>query len=336
MARFAWLRALAASGSFAVCGIEASELGAGGVPVRRARLFFGVVSACSIVVAVAAAAPPDSAPAECKKQVANALKALDPVLGGSRKLQKGAAGTIEAAIAAYVPARMHPVDEGTLPATHAAGTCPSEMANVANRFCIDKWEDSLVEKLADGSTKAWSPYQSPADGKTFVAKSASGAVPQGYVSASTAEKSCKEAGKRLCQPVEWRAACGGSNGYAYPYGGTRSEGKCHDKGAAPMVTYHADTMSKGWGLAELNDPRNNQLDGGLALTGASADCVNDYGVYDMVGNLHEWTADKNGTFQGGYWLDTSQHGDGCAYRTIAHGYDYHDYSTGFRCCADLP
>jgi formylglycine-generating enzyme required for sulfatase activity len=54
----------------------------------------------------------------------------------------------------------------------------------------------------------------------------------------------------------------------------------------------------------------------------------------MVGNLDEWTADPNGTFQGGFWLDTSQHGDGCAYRTIAHPYDYHDYSTGFRCCAD--
>jgi sulfatase modifying factor 1 len=53
----------------------------------------------------------------------------------------------------------------------------------------------------------------------------------------------------------------------------------------------------------------------------------------MVGNLHEWTADPNGTFQGGYWLDTSQHGDGCAYRTISHGFTYHDYSTGFRCCA---
>jgi formylglycine-generating enzyme required for sulfatase activity len=54
----------------------------------------------------------------------------------------------------------------------------------------------------------------------------------------------------------------------------------------------------------------------------------------MVGNLHEWTADPNGTFQGGYWLDTSLHGDGCAYRTIAHPFDYRDYSIGFRCCAD--
>jgi formylglycine-generating enzyme required for sulfatase activity len=133
--------------------------------------------------------------------------------------------------------------------------------------------------------------------------------------------------------VEWRAACGGSQGFAYPYGPTRTAGKCHDTGAAPMLVFHAAEMKKGWGLVELNDPRNNQLDGTVAKTGAFPECVNDYGAFDMVGNLHEWTADPNGTFQGGYWLDTAQHGDGCAYRTISHGFSYHDYSTGFRCCA---
>jgi formylglycine-generating enzyme required for sulfatase activity len=102
-----------------------------------------------------------------------------------------------------------------------------------------------------------------------------------------------------------------------------------------MMVFHAATMkTPGWGKEQLNDPRNLQLANTIGKTGDYPECVNDYGVYDMVGNLHEWTADPNGTFQGGYWLDTSQHGDGCAYRTIAHGYTYHDYSTGFRCCAD--
>jgi hypothetical protein len=55
----------------------------------------------------------------------------------------------------------------------------------------------------------------------------------------------------------------------------------------------------------------------------------------MVGNLHEWTSDPYGTFQGGYYLDTQINGEGCAYRTTAHDFDYHDYSTGFRCCGDL-
>ena len=96
-------------------------------------------------------------------------------------------------------------------------------------------------------------------------------------------------------------------------------------------------VQRSWSLvtnADMNDPRLDQMAGTVARTGQHAQCVNDWGVYDMVGNLHEWTADTNGTFQGGYWLDTSQHVEGCAYRTIAHGYEYHDYSAGFRCCAD--
>ena len=218
------------------------------------------------------------------------------------------------------------------PALAAPPTWPSSRS----RFCVDKYEGSLVEKLADGTTRPHSPYHSPApvDGTVYLARSVAGVVPQGYISAAQAQGACKASGKRLCQPVEWRAACGGTEGFAYPYGPTRAPGKCHDSGATPMLTFHASTMKRGWGLSELNDARNNQLEGSVAKTGASPECVNDVGAYDMVGNLHEWTADPNGTFQGGYWLDTSQHGDGCAYRTIAHAFDYHDYSTGFRCCAD--
>ena len=52
----------------------------------------------------------------------------------------------------------------------------------------------------------------------------------------------------------------------------------------------------------------------------------------MVGNLHEWTSATNATFRGGYYLDTKINGEGCNYKTTAHGAKYRDYSTGFRCC----
>lgn len=91
---------------------------------------------------------------------------------------------------------------------------------------------------------------------------------------------------------------------------------------------------------KLNDPRLGQVEGALSLTGQHAACVSGYGALDMVGNLHEWVAtDRNlphGTFAGGYFLDTHLNGDGCNYRTVAHAHEYHDYSTGFRCCADVP
>jgi sulfatase modifying factor 1 len=285
-----------------------------------------VLLALGTVVAVARAELPERAPPECRAQVAAAVSALAPVLRPHC--------TLERAIRAYAPGRLHAVDEGTLPAVHPNARCPSGMASVGGRFCIDRWEGSLVERRADGTEAPWAPWAAPLDGHVYLARSSPGVVPQGYVSAAQAEAACRASGKRLCAPVEWRAACGGSQAWAYPYGPARQAGKCHDAGAAPMLAFYSDKLRTGWGLREMNDPRLDQMPDTVAKTGAYPACVNDFGVYDMVGNLDEWTADPNGTFQGGFWLDTSLHGEGCAYRTIAHGYRYHDYSTGFRCCAE--
>jgi formylglycine-generating enzyme required for sulfatase activity len=85
----------------------------------------------------------------------------------------------------------------------------------------------------------------------------------------------------------------------------------------------------------MNDPRLNQTPKTVAKTGDYARCTNAYGVFDMVGNLHEWVMSSGRpTFRGGYYQDTHINGDGCAYHTTAHAAGYHDYSTGFRCCAD--
>jgi hypothetical protein len=297
----------------------------------------------ALVVLVAApfatharAALPEDAPPESRDQVAAALRALRPAFAPhGRKLASGSPGTIEHAIGRYAPAKFHPVTEGSLPATRAGLHCPPDMAAVGTRFCVDRFEGSIVEKVpGEAEPKEHPPYERLEPGHVYVARSKPGVLPQAYISAAQASAACGQAEKRLCQPVEWRAACGGAEGLAFPYGPTRVPGTCHDSGTAPMLVYHADTLKKGWGPDDLNDPRLNQLDGTVAKTGAFPGCVNDFGIFDMVGNLHEWTADPNGTFQGGFWLDTAQHGDGCAYRTIAHEFEYHDYSTGFRCCAD--
>ena len=90
---------------------------------------------------------------------------------------------------------------------------------------------------------------------------------------------------------------------------------------------------------QMNDPRLNQLPGTLARAGAHARCRNRYGVFDIVGNLHEWveatTRGGHGVFRGGYYVDVHVNGSGCDYATRAHNPSYHDYSIGFRCCADL-
>jgi formylglycine-generating enzyme required for sulfatase activity len=91
-----------------------------------------------------------------------------------------------------------------------------------------------------------------------------------------------------------------------------------------------------WGFGgNMIDPRLNQLEGTLTRSGERTGCTNEYGVFDMVGNLHEWVMSSGRpTFRGGYYQDTHINGDGCAYHTTAHAAAYHDYSTGFRCCAD--
>ena len=256
------------------------------------------------------------------------------------KLSPGAPGTIGYAIAQQEKKIRfkRPQVEGVVPARDPDGACPKEMGDVDGRFCVDKWEGSLVV-LDDNSdpTEPW-PATTVLDlTKRYRAVSEPGVVPQAYISGTQAAEACRMAGKRLCDAGEWRLACAGSEGTIYPYGPTHVENRCNDYGIAPMYVFYPQ-VEKSWAgvtNTDMNDPRLNLLENTIAKTGEHKDCVNDYGLYDMVGNLHEWTADPNGTFQGGYYLDTLVNGEGCAYRTTAHDIDYHDYSTGFRCCADL-
>jgi hypothetical protein len=263
--------------------------------------------------------------------------------------------------------------------------CPGGMALVADgthRFCIDKYEASLVEAAPDGAERPY-PHYLPVDGHEVRAVSVASAFPQGYVSEVQAQEACAASRKRLCSPDEWTTACRGPSRTTFPYGDARRPGVCNDTGksavvavfglkavlastpypAAPKprktvkatkktarpiakkaprprrVTKSTRPKSVDPGVwAKLNDPGLGQVDGALSRTGEHSDCVNAFGVFDMVGNLHEWVAtdpaSPNGAFQGGYYLDTAQNGDGCSYRTVAHAHDYHDYSTGFRCCAE--
>ncbi|MCC6526221.1 MAG: SUMF1/EgtB/PvdO family nonheme iron enzyme [Polyangiaceae bacterium] len=220
------------------------------------------------------------------------------------------------------------------------------MALVDGQVCVDRWEASLVVVAPDGAETAWSPYQSPPPERVSVgpkgarlrAVSRAGVVPQGYLSGAQAAEACAAAGKRLCQPEEWERACRGPNDTTFPYGDERQRGVCNDGGrsAHPVKQAFASLRlpdDRMW-YEGMQNPLINQLDHTVARTGEHAGCTNAYGTFDMVGNLHEWVDDPAGTFRGGFYLDTKINGDGCEYATTAHPFDYHDYSTGFRCCLD--
>ncbi len=199
-------------------------------------------------------------------------------------------------------------------------------------FCIDRYEASLVEVAADGREHDLSPFEQVGS-RAVRAVSREGVYPQGYLSRDEAEAACKRSSKRLCKESEWTTACRGASDTTFPYGANARPGACNDKGKAPLVKLGPVLTGDQW--ERMNDPRLNQVPGSLAKTGAHPECRSSFGVFDMVGNLHEWIDDREGSFMGGYYLDTVQNGPGCRYKTVVHGPTYHDYSTGFRCCTEV-
>lgn len=229
-------------------------------------------------------------------------------------------GTLLAAGAAHANTASDPeVDE--------LEECPRDMALVGHT-CIDKYEASLVERLDDGREVDFSPYETPKR-RDVRAVSRPGVFPQAHISMVEAQRACKASGKRLCHAKEWKAACRGPSRTRYPYGNERVAGACVDtRRVSPINRLHNGEHTS----RTMNDPRLNQMEGTVEPTGRAEACTNGYDVHDMVGNVHEWVDD--GTFRGGYYLDTEINGGGCEYITNAHAKTYYDYSTGFRCCAD--
>jgi formylglycine-generating enzyme required for sulfatase activity len=230
--------------------------------------------------------------------------------------------------------------------SEASGPCPKGMAYVAGEgqkahaFCIDKWEAGVVE-IRGRKEEHHSPYE-PVSKLKVKAVTRPGHVPQGYISKNEADEACKNAHKRLCSGEEWLTACRGKNPTSYPYGDERKDGYCNDNGRSNVNVLYKDLGDAAYASPEaMNDPRINKQPDSVARTGQYEHCRNAYGIFDMVGNLHEWTSElvpyeagMKGVFRGGYYQDTSKNGIGCNYKTVAHDVAYHDYSTGFRCCAD--
>ena len=211
------------------------------------------------------------------------------------------------------------------------GGCPAGMLRIAGSssagFCIDRFEASLELVSDAGETSPWSPYFNPGAHRV-IARSFRGAVPQGYMTGEEAKGACEEAGKRLCTDTEWLRACRGPDGNIFPYGNTRETGVCNDhRDLHPAVELFGS-------VTNLTSPCINELHDTIDRTGSRTGCTTAEGAYDMVGNLHEWTADEAGTFRGGFYVDTIENGPGCLYVTTAHNTLHYDYSTGFRCCTN--
>jgi formylglycine-generating enzyme len=162
-----------------------------------------------------------------------------------------------------------------------------------------------------------------------------GEKPPVMVSFYDAEKSCAEAGKRVCRESEWVAACEGPDEAPFPYGWRRSAEKCNfdNKWVNPSLArvYSPDP--------DIQRMELERLDRSVP-SGARPECKSGFGVFDMTGNVDEWVrADQDRTKQrsrfaglkGGAWGHVR---NACRPVTTSHPPDFKYYFIGFRCCAD--
>ncbi|HMV67401.1 MAG TPA: SUMF1/EgtB/PvdO family nonheme iron enzyme [Myxococcota bacterium] len=142
----------------------------------------------------------------------------------------------------------------------------------------------------------------------FEAPNLKDAPPTVGVTLAEAEKACQAQSKRLCSADELEKACKGPANLIYGYDDAYSAAAC---GSDSTKAY---------------------------TSGSRADCKSGWGVYDLAGNLREWTSTRTGDtralLKGG--VDSNpQKSTRCAFSSDE-GTAFADGTIGFRCCADAP
>jgi formylglycine-generating enzyme required for sulfatase activity len=158
-----------------------------------------------------------------------------------------------------------------------------------------------------------------------------GGYPVVMVNFHEANEMCAEQGKRLCNEDEWTFACEGEEAQPYPYGYVRDTEACViDNKWRP---YNEKAMQQRDGLAAMLEL--DRLWQGVP-SGSRPKCKSVFGIYDMTGNIDEWTRgtrswERPSILKGGYWGPVRTR---CRPSTRSHDENHTFYQQGFRCCAD--
>jgi hypothetical protein len=233
------------------------------------------------------------------------------------------------------------------------GACPAGMVSVQGKMKVHAMLDELQlqactrwidrrwpERCADYDRDKWLAISKDIPTQNinicmdrFEYPNRKGEYPIIMVSWYEARDACKNEGKRLCSEDEWTYACEGEEATPYPSGYSREASGCvndrpwkkfDDQALMPRTTPRA--------MAELD-----RLWQGLA-SGSRAACKSKAGVYDMTGNVDEWTkssiaGERPSVLKGGYWGPVRTR---CRPATKAHDETHTFYQQGLRCCADAP
>jgi hypothetical protein len=159
-----------------------------------------------------------------------------------------------------------------------------------------------------------------------------GAYPVIMVAFHEAVELCAQEGKRLCDEAEWTFACEGDEATPYPYGYVRDTEACViDK---QWRAYREKEFHPRDGLNCMQEM--DRLWQGVT-SGSRPRCKSPFGIYDMTGNVDEWTRnvrpnERPSILKGGYWGPVRTR---CRPSTRSHDENHMFYQQGFRCCADV-
>lgn len=158
-----------------------------------------------------------------------------------------------------------------------------------------------------------------------------GEYPIILVSWYEARDACKAEGKRLCSEDEWTFACEGEEATPYPNGYVRDPNACLNDRPWKQFNDHALFPRNGQSAQQELD----RLWQGEP-SGSRPACKSQSGVYDLTGNVDEWTrssiaGERPSVLKGGYWGPVRTR---CRPATKAHDESHVFYQQGFRCCAD--
>ncbi len=148
-----------------------------------------------------------------------------------------------------------------------------------------------------------------------------------------AQMKCAAVGKRMCAESEWNLACEGPSMKPFPYGWKRDPLICN--GDHKWDNPNMD-------LVGARDAKELARLWRGVPSGSQADCVSDYGVFDMPANADEVVASEQspvglrGEFDsvhtGGPWYSGVR--NQCRPKVYTHGEDFYYYFLSFRCCAE--
>ncbi len=233
------------------------------------------------------------------------------------------------------------------------GACPVGMVDVQGKMKVHamldemqlqactKWIDrKWPERCADYDRDKWLSIAKDIPTQNikvcmdrFEYPNRKGEFPIIMVSWYEARDACKTEGKRLCSEDEWTYACEGEEATPYPSGYSREASDCvNDRPWKKFDDQALMPRSSPRAAAELD-----RLWQGLQ-SGARPACKSKAGVYDMTGNVDEWTkssiaGERPSVLKGGYWGPVRTR---CRPATKAHDESHTFYQQGFRCCADPP